>query len=165
VACTRVQQETGAAIFLHFDVGAPERAYRQALDVLEAEGVDLDRVVICHLVPRPDNLELITGLAERGCYVGFDLFGQERWSFADDMIRTDPEVQISSVRGFLDYGLLEKILVSHDVCHVSHLTVNGGLGYGHILRNVVPKFREYGISDEEIHTIMAENPQRLIAFQ
>jgi phosphotriesterase-related protein len=164
-ACAIVQQETGAAVFLHFDPGVEEHDYRQALNVLETEGVDLGRVVVSHLIPRPDNLELIVELAGRGCYVGFDLFCQERWPLANDLIDTHPDVQISSVRGFIDYGLLDKILISQNVCHVTHLTVNGGLGYGHVLKIVVPRFRTYGISDRQIQTMMVDNPARLIPFR
>ena len=72
---------------------------------------------------------------------------------------------MSSVKGFIDFGMTERILVSQNVCHVTHFTVNGGMGYAHILKNVVPRFKEYGITDQEIRTIMVENPSRLMAFR
>ena len=84
---------------------------------------------------------------------------------ADDLINTHPDVQISSVKGFIDNGLLERILISQNVCHILHMTVNGGYGYAHILNAVVPKLKGYGITDKEIHTIMVDNPKRLFAFR
>ncbi len=164
-ASASAQQETGAAINVHFDIDMDASEYNYAMDILESEGADLNRVVIDHLVPRPDNLDLYRQLASRGCYIEFDLFGHERWPLVNDLVHTDPEVQISSVKGFIDNGLLERILLSHDVCHFTLMTVNGGFGYAHILKNVVPKFKEYGITDEEIRTMMVDNPKRLFPFQ
>ena len=164
-ACAQAQRETGAALFLTFDIGTSRQGYVRALDILEAEGTPLARVVVSPLVPRPDNLELVLELAGRGCYVGFDLFGQERWPLAGDLIRTHPEVQIASVVGFLRYGLMNNILISHNVCHALHLTVNGGLGYSHIIKNVVPKLKTLGVSDKQVDAIMVENPRRLIPLQ
>ena len=40
----------------------------------------------------------------------------------------------------------------------------GGHGYDHILRNVVPVMRVKGMSDEQIRTLLVENPQRLLRF-
>ncbi len=165
VASARAQQETGAAINAHFDIGAKETEYNHAIDILETEGADLNRVALSHLVPRPDNFELFTQLAGRGCYIEFDLFGQGCWPLMDNLINTHPEVQISSVKGFIDHGLLEKILISQNVCHILHMTANGGYGYAHILKDVVPKFRGYGIAEVEIQTMMVDNPKRLFPFQ
>ncbi|MBN1316961.1 MAG: hypothetical protein JXA42_15885 [Anaerolineales bacterium] len=165
VASSNAHRVTGTAMVLHFEIGAQATAYHHVLDILETAGADLDRVVISHLIPRPDKFELIKALTDRGCYVGFDLFGQEKWPLADSLINTHPEVQISSVKGFIDYGMIERILISQNVSHVLHMTVNGGMGYGHILKNIVPGLIKYGISDQEIRTIMVENPSRLIAFR
>jgi phosphotriesterase-related protein len=45
-----------------------------------------------------------------------------------------------------------------------HYVAYGGAGYAHILRNVVPWMRLAGISDEQIHTMMVENPKRVLSF-
>jgi phosphotriesterase-related protein len=164
LAAARAQRETGAAISVHFDLGTQAAEYHHALDILQSEGADLNRVAVDHLVPRPDNFELYTQLADRGCYLEFDLFGQEAWPLVRDMVQTHPEVQISSVKGFIDQGLLERILLSQDVCHILNMTVNGGHGYAHILNDVVPRFKEYGITDREVHTMMVDNPKRLFPF-
>jgi phosphotriesterase-related protein len=164
LAAARTQRETGAAISVHFDLGTQAAEYHHALDILQGEGADLNRIAVDHLVPRPDHFELYTQLADRGCYLEFDLFGQEAWPLVRDMVQTHPEVQISSVKGFIDQGLLERILLSQDVCHILNMTVNGGHGYAHILNNVVPRFKEYGITDREVHTMMVDNPKRLFPF-
>jgi phosphotriesterase-related protein len=82
----------------------------------------------------------------------------------NNLMRTHPEVQYSSVKGFINNGLLGKILISQNVCHIRHMTVNSGGGYVHILTDVIPRFKAYGVSDAEIQTMMVENPKRLLAF-
>ena len=47
----------------------------------------------------------------------------------------------SSIKGFLDNGLLPNMLISQNVNHVDLLTVNGGDGYVHLLKNVAPKIK------------------------
>jgi len=164
-ASAYAHNETGAAIVVHFEVGTPEAEYAHAIDILQSAGADLSRVVVSHLVPRPDNFETYKRLADRGCFLAFDLLGQESWPLMKDLVRTHPEVQHSSVKGFIDNGLLDRILISQNVCHIRHMTVNGGGGYTHILTDVIPRFKAYGISDTEIRTMMVDNPKRLLAFQ
>jgi phosphotriesterase-related protein len=135
------------------------------LDILENEGADLTQLAVGHIVPRPDNLGVCQQLAKRGCYIEFDLFGSERWSLMDDLIHTDPEVQISSIKGFVDNDLVDHVLISQNVCHVEQFTVNGGDGYVHILKNLVPKFKRYGVTDDQIQRIMIRNPKTLFPFR
>lgn len=163
-ASAHAQRETGAAIIVHFEIGTPEPEYEHAIGILEAAGADLSRVAVSHLVPRPDNFETYQRLADRGCFLAFDLFGQESWPLMAGLMRTHPEVQYSSVKGFIDNGLLDRILISQNVCHIRHMTVNGGGGYTHILTDVIPRFKTYGISDAEIRTMMVDNPKQLLAF-
>ena len=163
-AAARAQRATGAGISLHLDIGSTISEHGHALDILAQNGADLTRVAVGHLVARPDNLELCQHLAGRGCFVEFDLFGQEHWYLMNEMLRTHPEVQISSIKGFVDSGLLEHILLSQNVGHLELMTVNGGEGYVHLLKNVVPRIKSYGVTAAEIETIMVGNPQRLLAF-
>ena len=91
-ASANAQRATRVAIVLHFEIGAGAKDYHHVLDILEVKGVDLNRVAISHLVPRPDNYELIKELTDRGCYASFDLFGQEKWPLADSLVNTHSDV-------------------------------------------------------------------------
>lgn len=165
-AAAKAQRRTGAAINVHFDIGGNAAEYNRALDILEAEGADLNRVVVDHFICRPDEVKLCQQLAARGCYVEFDLFGQELWPKMVELTRhTPPEVQVASLRWFIAAGLLERILISQNISCQFCLRLKGGYGYAHILKNLFPKFRSYGISDEELRTIMVDNPKRLFPFQ
>jgi phosphotriesterase-related protein len=165
-ASARAQRETGAAINVHFDISGEPQEYHHAIDILEAEGADLSRVVLDHFICRTDELALIRELTGRGPLVEFDLWGMEAWSKIYELTRdTPPEVQIASLSWFIATGLLEKILISHDVANIVNQRARGGYGQSHILRNLVPRFKEMGITDEHIHTLMVENPKRLFPFK
>jgi phosphotriesterase-related protein len=111
-AAAHAQQATGAGISLHFDVHTGLSQYLAALDLLESEGADLRRVAVGHMISRPDKLEIVQQIARRGCWIEFDLFGQERSLLMEDLMRTHPDVQASSIKGFIDHGLLDHILLS-----------------------------------------------------
>jgi phosphotriesterase-related protein len=40
----------------------------------------------------------------------------------------------------------------------------GGYGYDYILSSLVPMAKAMGFSDEEIHTILVENPKAMLSF-
>ena len=40
----------------------------------------------------------------------------------------------------------------------------GGMGYTHILKNVVPMMKKSGLSEQQIQTILVENPRRALTF-
>jgi phosphotriesterase-related protein len=161
-AAARAQRETGAGLVLHLDIGAADPEYHDALDALAAEGADLGRVAVSHLVPRPNHLDLLRSLAGRGCFLAFDNLGAEKWLLVDDLVNTHPEVQVSSIRALIYHGLLRHILLSQNVAHVSQMTVNGGNGYEYVLRIAVPLLQAYGVSDEAIRTMTIDNPRRLL---
>ena len=161
IASAKVQLETGVAINLHFDIGTKEELRMHVLDILEGEGVDLNRVITCHFRACMDEIDYHERIAQRGTYVEFDLFGHETPSPSMPMY----EQESATIKELIGRGFLERILISQDVCYKKCLIKNGGWGYAHILNNVVTKFKDNGIADEEIRTIMVENPKRVFPFQ
>jgi phosphotriesterase-related protein len=165
-AAARAHRRTGVAINVHLDIGVDASEYNHALDILENEGADLNRVVLDHFICRPDEVALCKQLTSRGCYVEFDLWGMDRWAKIYELTRgTTLEVMIASLYWFIAAGLSERILIAHDMCNQTCLRASGGYGYFHILRNLIPKFKEYGITDEQIRTFMIDNPRRLFPIQ
>jgi phosphotriesterase-related protein len=164
-AAAPAQKATGAAICLHFDINiggeAPERHH--GLDILESEGADLSRVYISHNTPYLDLVDDFISYAQRGCYVEFDMLGMEIIPGVTDHWDEDPQL-IETMKALINNGYIEHILLSQDVCFQELYVKNGGYGYAHILNNLVPEFKAAGITDEQIHTIMVENPKRLLAF-
>ena len=57
--------------------GRNPRAPFEILDVLEQAGADISRTAMSHLDRTISNVDELLRLAERGCYLEFDLFGIE----------------------------------------------------------------------------------------
>jgi predicted metal-dependent phosphotriesterase family hydrolase len=161
-AAALAQARTGAGIVIGLEVGAEITEFDRALDILEANGATLGRVAVGGLVARPDRLRICMRLAERGCFILFDTFGQDRRVVMNDLMATPPEVQAASLKGFIDQGLLDRLLVSQGVDHVELFTANGAGGYGHVLQTVLPRARDYQVTPEEIWTLTVANPRRLL---
>ncbi len=171
-ASAAAQRRTGAAINIH--PSHDEDLVMETIKILGDAGADLSRTVISHCQFSPFNRATWHKIAEAGCYLEFDIFGQfMNYPLAQDpavlreehliSIRSDVD-NINEIKGLIDEGYLNHILISHDICWKHHYVTYGGAGYAHILRNIVPWMRRGGISDEQIHTMMVENPKRYLPF-
>ena len=103
-------------------------------------------------------------LAETGCFLEWDHIGREEYYHAhawttdlpDDLRRADEIVETIS------WGYLNQILISQDIgTKITHSSY-GGWGYEHILRDFVPLMRKRGVTEEQIHAILVENPKRAL---
>lgn len=164
-AAAMAQQETGAAISIHVgpNVGSPFGI----AGVLKDAGADLSRVIMGHITRA---IPITAGgtrrkLAETGCYLEYDMFGQEEalpkltpYHMATDIMR------INQIIKLITEGCLNQILISHDVCQKIYLSRYGGSGYTYILKTIIPIMRSKGISEEQIYTITVENPKRVLTF-
>ena len=162
-AAARAQIETGAALSIHpspWDKGA-----LQILDIVESEGVDPGRIVICHLDHVMD-LQYHRAVAERGVYVEYDRFGVEWYSSLAFSTRAFPKdtERVAGIIELIDTGHVSQILVSHDVCQKIELKKYGGHGYSHIPRYVIPLMRQMGVTESDIRTITVDNPKRMLSF-
>lgn len=161
IAAAHAQKATGAALDVHFDGDHATVAEKHhVLDVVENEGVDLTRVYISHNVPYLDWVNDFVSLAKRGCYLSFDMLGLE----VRVVFERERELA-ETLNALIDEGYLEQILISQDVCFSVCYVKNDGYGYAHILNNILPELKASGITDEEISTIMVENPKRLFPFK
>ncbi len=161
-AAARVQQKTGASINVHPLIWGHEHLH--ILDILEVEGADLSRVVISHcdeLVEPAWHAQI----AERGAVLSFDTFGSETYfdrSFAQEPRDTD---RITCALSLLEKGYGSQLTLAHDICTRTQLHRYGGWGWDHLLRNIVPRLRHAGVSEEELDTIFIETPARLLTLQ
>lgn len=158
------QRATGAAITVH--PGRDPQAPHEILDVLDAAGADLSRVIIDHMdrTYEGDDGEVV-GLARRGCVVEYDFFGIETsqyWMGVADL-PTD-YMRLRAIKRLFDAGMGDRVVVAHDICTRSRLQSNGGHGYGHLIRNVIPLMRERGFSEAEIEMLFVTNPRRLLTI-
>jgi len=163
VGAATAQRATGAAITVH--VGRHELSALEILDVLREAGADLTRVSMDHLDLRVERIETLLEIAESGCMLEFDLFGHESSYYPLTRRDMPSDAQRLDVIGDLaSRGLTDQILISQDICTRHRLVRYGGHGYGHIVGHIVPRMRERGWQDEDIDSLVARNPARLLTF-
>jgi phosphotriesterase-related protein len=170
-ATAQAQKQTGAAVNIH-PGRSPESPF-EIIEVLETEGADINRVAISHIERTIFDHDTRVKLAKTGCYLEYDLFSLESWYHPRSVIsETNPikgdlpndAGRINAIMALIDDGFLNQILISHDIAKKHRLHRYGGLGYDHIIQNVVPSMREKGMSEKHINTILVDNPKRLLQF-
>lgn len=156
-AAARASVETGAPITTHTD-GGTMGDDQQA--ILTAAGVPAHRIIIGHSCGSDDH-DYHMRIARGGSYLGFDRFGIELL-FPD-------EKRIASLVALIRAGAGDRAVVSHDSVWCwrgepipAALLANAGDLFDptHFSRNIVPKLREAGISEQEIDRLLVENPRR-----
>ena len=156
-AAARASKLTGGAITLHR--GGTDAERRQTLDILEAEGADLTRVILGHADEIAEDLELMLELLERGVYLEFDLLGREG-VLEKSVTLKDAEALVK----LIDADYTHRLLLSHDVCWKVHLRKYGGFGYSFILEKFLPHLRKTGVSDSDIAQMLVANPKTVLPF-
>ncbi len=163
------QKGTGAPMNIH--PGRNEDAPLEIMDILRGTGADLGRVVMSHMDRCGFLLETRQKLLETGCFIEYDVFGFEgyypaRVALAEGHMPDTPNdvERIRQIKQLIEMGYVNQVLLSHDCGMKIMMTSYGGWGYAHLLREVVPLMRVYGIADEDIHTMMVENPKRMLTF-
>ena len=163
VAAAAAQRRTGAAILIH--PGRNARAPLEVLDLLAGAGADISRVIMGHLDRTIADPDTLLELAARGSYLEFDLFGWETSNYPLSDIDMPSDAQrIDFVRGLIDAGYAGRIVLAQDICTKHRQTRFGGHGMSHILENIVPRMRAKGITEEDVHSMLVDNPARALAF-
>ena len=160
-AAARAQKATGVPIITHTWV--PERVGEQQVAIFKDEGVDMNGVIIGHSNDSTDMGYLI-GLLEEGVWLGMDRHpvgppGSPGW-----------KTRASTVKALIDAGWGHRVVLGHDWDSTIGLrgpeqqaereTVNPD-AYLFITRNVLPRLKELGATDEDIHTLTVDNPRRM----
>jgi phosphotriesterase-related protein len=139
------------------------RCGHDQIDLLTGKGVAPERFLVGHCDSH-DAEDYQCALAERGAYVGLDRFGSD--GIVPDAVR------IRNLMAMVARGHLERIMISHDsvncllggvpglvaVQSLSEIEPNSRLT--HIFETVLPQLREAGLSDDQIDTILVQNPRR-----
>lgn len=160
-AVARAQRRIGCALNCHPNIWKCES--HRILDMIQEEGADLNKVVLSHQDFTGEHWEYQDSLAKRGAYIEFDTFGCE--CVADPLdknvwFRSDGQ-KIEFVKKQIALGNVERILLSGDMCLKLFFTKWGGWGYAHLPKNIFPRMRAAGITDEQLHIMAVENPKRV----
>lgn len=149
-AAARAHRRTGVTITTHaarWPVGLAQ------LDLLNEEGVAPESVIVghCDTVPLP---EYHLSIARRGAWVQFDN--------VRGVTEFDTARQVDYILALRDAGYLDRVLLSHDVCLRSHLAIADGPGFTLIWRDLIPRLRARGMSQDEIDVLVVSNPRRAL---
>jgi phosphotriesterase-related protein len=157
-AVARVHRRTGLPISTHTHTGT-----RRGLDqqrVFTDEGVDLSRVVIGHSGDSAD-LDYLGELLAEGSTLGMDRFGVDAY--------LPTEKRVDTVARLCEGGWAKKMVLSHDAgCHMDWFDddflrqAQPNWHFLHISKDVLPALRARGVSDEQINTMLVDNPRRIL---
>ncbi len=162
-AAAIAQQTTGAAILIH--PGRHPDAPVEILELLAADGADISRVIMGHLDRTVFEFDAIESIAASGCYLEWDLFGNEGsyYPLADLDMPSDAQ-RLGFIKRITDAGYADKVVIAQDICTNHRLARYGGHGYGHILENIVPMMRRKGFSENVIEAITVGNPANALTI-
>jgi phosphotriesterase-related protein len=155
-AVARASRVTGMAVITHA-VMSPVGL--EQLRIMEDAGVDPARVVVGHADSYPD-LDHYERIFERGASIELDFLGM---SFTPQERMGEARL-IPLLLAMLASGREDRILLSQDVCHNSQLRHYDGNGYTYLQETFLPRLREAGVGETEIHQITVENPRRILAI-
>jgi len=165
-AAARAHKITGTPISTH--TWSPDRVGEQQVKILEEEGVDLNRVYIGHSNDDFD-MDYLLGLLDKGVWLGLDRYPGGRTPGTPDW-----EQRTEIAKKLIDAGHTRRIMLSHDYS-VPKARIGAEVqedrrranpdGFNFITRNVLPRLKELGVSDEDITQIMVDNPRRFFEGQ
>ena len=158
-AVARAHHATGVPITTHTHAHT-----RRGLDqqrIFTEEGVDLSRVIIGHSGDTTD-LDYLEELIAAGSYLGMDRFGLDNiLSFSD---------RVDTVVRMCERGHANRMVLAHDAsCHIDWLpeaalpVVLPNWHYLHIHNDVLPALRQRGVTEDQITTMLVDNPRAVFA--
>ncbi len=155
-AAAYAQRETGLPVSTHCWAG--ELAFEQ-IDVLTRNGVPTKKIIIGHLAVEPAAKGRVYGVAEKGVYLGIDCIG---YQYEKVVAMKDAE-KAKFVKELIDRGHLRQITISQDMIRKLLLKYYHGIGYDYLLLKFVTMLKEAGVTEEEIKTLLIENPREVFA--
>lgn len=170
-AAGRAQKATGASLTIHPNAHltiygeTPVDHFPTYMDILEKEGADLGKVYPSHLGLFP--VETARKLLKRGVgFVSYDHFGHEEYAEILGPGRgfTPDRIEVERVMDLVGEGYANRILLGAEVGWKTCYKANGGWGYSHVLEHIVPWLKACGATDDQVRTIMVENPAKLHAM-
>ncbi len=160
-AVAQAHRATGVPITTH--THAHTRRGLEQQRVFADEGVDLGRVIIGHSGDSTD-LDYLEELSAAGSYLGMDRFGLDNISSFDDRVDT--------VVRMCERGHADKMVLAHDAsCHIDWLPEAAlpfalpNWHYLHIHNDVLPALRQRGVTEEQITTMLVDNPRTIFSRQ
>jgi phosphotriesterase-related protein len=171
-AAAHAATQVGCAINTHidpmdFEVTNPGR---EQLEVLLEEGMDPGKVIIGHAFV-PPQVESMREVLKLGGNVQLDHVGIPwRVGSAEEL---DEAMAVALVQ-LIEEGYLDRIVMSFDrwffnpragVTEMDPQLLNEKVDLSYMFTSFVPRLRDKGLTDEQIETIMVDNPRRIFSLE
>jgi phosphotriesterase-related protein len=160
-AVAEAHRRTGVPISTH--THAATRRGLEQQGIFADEGVDLTRVVIGHSGDTTD-LDYLEELIGNGSYIGMDRFGAD--------VFLPFEERVNTVAAMCARGHADNMVLSHDAaCFIDWLpeemvpVVLPNWHYLHIHNDVIPALKDRGVTDDQLTTMLVDNPRRIFENQ
>lgn len=165
-AAGAAQVELGCGLTTH--PGRHPDSPFQLLRILRSAGADLTRVIIGHIERTVPDLDRLKAVADTGCFLAYDIFGTEvtaKHPYRALGIDIPSDAQrLEQIRALIDAGHGPQLLVSQDVGMKHRTRRYGGIGYDHIVRDILPWMRQRGFEETAINRLVIDNPRRALAM-
>ncbi len=131
------------------------------LEILIGEGIEPNRVIIGGL-DRLDAFQRneVFAVARRGAYVALDHVG---WATHEGYVNDEQRVQV--IVELFKEGLGDRVLISSNAVGVAKGHEAKVISYDYVLTSFVPRLRKAGVTDEQVRTLLEENPQRVLTVE
>jgi phosphotriesterase-related protein len=159
-AAGKAQGKIGCALTIHPHIWEPNS--HLILDILEEEGCDLRKAILCHQDFLGDKPEYLNSLVKRGAYIEFDTFGSGLIN--DRMWKLRESQKIQFIKKQIEIGNVQHLLISGDMCLKLMFKKWGGKGLANIPTYTLPAMRASGISEDNIQRMVLENPKRVLCY-
>jgi phosphotriesterase-related protein len=160
-AVAQAHRRTGVPISTH--THAHTRRGLEQQRIFSEEGVDLSRVIIGHSGDTTD-LDYLEELMSNGSYIGMDRFGIDTILPFEDRVDT--------VAKLCTRGRADKMVLSHDAACFNDWLPEAAIPavlprwhFLHIHHDVIPALKERGVTDDQLKTMLIDNPRKILEVQ
>jgi len=154
-AAGQVSAKLGTSVVCH---SVHASVASEILEIFQSEGGPPPSIVLGHLDNERPHFDELASLAAVGAFIGIDRFGA-----GGDAADAERVELVGALR---DRGLLSSVLVSHDrpLTFLGRVSTDFGPDnlFLHIERNILPALKRRGLGNDEIETLLIDNPLRFL---
>ncbi|MDP4108483.1 MAG: phosphotriesterase [Bacillota bacterium] len=144
--------ECKAPLMLHTESG---RFAEEAVKICLKNGLPAEKIVVCHADRQADDMSLHEKIAALGVFMDYDTIGRFKYHSDEDELRL--------ISHMLSAGAGGQLLLSLDTTAKRLCSYGGKIGLSYLLREFIPKMKEFGINEAEIRKMSSDNIKSLFS--
>ncbi len=155
-AAGRVSAETNVPIITHTQEGSMGEEQAQ---LLIENGADPKKIMIGHIEGNTD-LQYYLNILSKGVSIGFDRISLEGFAGTPK-----DQLRLALIGSLVNLGYVNQIMLSHDFVfnwYGKSLPLPQKWGWHQIFSEFCPQLSAFGVTNEDIITMMLENPKKIL---